>query len=133
MSQLIKCPNCDARSWSSDYWTCPSCNYSESREWVLLEENKDYKEGRDRGDEPKLDLGFWMEEQEKLAQEIADHTLPNQRVKVETVPILANSQGKECWGIARYWTPQRKQANFLVDKWVSYYYSNQIVNLVTLT
>jgi len=58
MSQLIKCPKCNSRSWSSDYWTCPACSYSETREWVLLEENKDYLESRDRGDEPQKDLGF---------------------------------------------------------------------------
>jgi len=62
MNQIIKCPKCDARSWSSDYWNCSECGYSESREWILLDENKEHFGGRNKGDEPALNLDFWMGE-----------------------------------------------------------------------
>jgi hypothetical protein len=43
----------------------------------LLEENKDYQEGRDRGDEPQLDLYAWEEGQKTLCQDMVNYLLPN--------------------------------------------------------
>lgn len=100
MSQIIKCPKCDERSWSKDYWTCPSCGYSESREWVLLEENKDYQEGRGNGDEPALDLGFWMKGQEELTKEMVNECLP--RGKYNWKVDFPLSLGKDNWGGTTY-------------------------------
>jgi len=77
---LILCPKCGERNWSSDYFVC-NCGYEETREFALLEENKDYFDGRDRGDTPQLDLGFWMREQKKLCQKMVDYLLPNHNLK----------------------------------------------------
>jgi len=40
--------------------------------------NSDYLDGgKGRGDEPTLDLSFWMEEQKTLCQDMVNYLLPN--------------------------------------------------------
>ena len=120
---LVLCPKCQQKNWSQDYFVCSNCGYEESRKWVLLEENKDFSENRSRGDNPALNLNFWMEEQKKLAQEITDRVLPSQKVKVRIKGDLAK---RGCWGESHYRTPLRARANFIIKKLVDHYYGKKI-------
>lgn len=84
MSQIIKCPRCEGRDWSSDYWYCPHCNYYVGKEETLLEENKDYLDGgnqgqKGRGDEPSILLNTWIESQKELTREMVDKCLPKSK------------------------------------------------------
>lgn len=79
----IKCPKCQELSSSQDYWVCPNCGYSESRESVLLEENKDYEEQRNKNWENReAESKKWEEEQEKLCQKVVDYLLPNRNLEI---------------------------------------------------
>ena len=98
------CPKCQERSWSSDYWICSNCGYSESREWVLLEENKDFKESFNKGDNPVLNLGYWIKEQKSLCQTMADYLLPNHNYKL-------SFRKSKSWGETGYWENDINRAN----------------------
>ena len=123
MSQLIKCPNCNKRSWSSDYWSCSDCSFSETREWVLLEKNQDYFDGgKNRGDEPALDLHYWKEEQVKLTEEMINECLPKGKYNWEL--DCSKYFGAYTWGETAYYEndPQEvknfviRNANDLIEK-----------------
>jgi hypothetical protein len=48
---------------------------------MLLEMNQDSFEGRGRGDELQKDLGFWVEGQKTLCQDMVDYLLPNHNLE----------------------------------------------------
>lgn len=113
MSQTIKCPKCGGKDWSSDYWYCPHCNYYVGKEGMLLEMNKDYQEGRDRGDEPALDLSFWMEEQKDLTREMINECLPRNRYNYV---VDCNSDCDGDWGETIYHENDFNEADLFVKR-----------------
>ena len=107
---LILCPKCSQRQWSQDYFVCSNCGYEESREWVLLEENKDFEESYSKGDNPALNLSFWMREQKKLCQKMVDYLLPNHNLK----PV--SFRKNKSWGCTIYRENDQNKAELAKER-----------------
>jgi len=111
----IKCPKCNERSSPSNYWTCPSCGYSESKESVLLEENKDYEEQRNKNwDNRDEELRKWIGEQQNLCKKIIKDCLPNQKVEVSFKEPIEGE-----WGYTLYYENDLIWANKNTQKALS--------------
>jgi len=91
----IKCPKCGERNSSpseESYFQCSSCGYLEPKGSIILEENKDYEEEREKRVEVREEeLRKWEEEREELCREVIKDLLPNQKVEVSFFDYLPNS------------------------------------------
>lgn len=113
--RMIKCPKCNTRSWSSEYWYCPTCDYYvDAREWVLLEQCKDYLEDdKWKGDEPQLDLNKWTTDQEDLTKEMINECLPKGKYNYEV--DCSQDLGTD-WGRTEYHENNLLEANLFIGR-----------------
>ena len=109
---LVLCPKCQQRNWSQDYFICSNCGYEESREWMLLEENKDFSESRNKGDNPALNLNFWMEEQENLTKEMVNECLPKEKHNY----VVDCKQNLIGWGGTEYHENDFQEAELFIKR-----------------
>lgn len=113
MSQLIKCPKCNTKSWSCDYWYCPTCSFSEVKEEALLEMCSEFKESYSRGDNPTILLNDWMKEQEDLTKKMVDECLPYSQNNYE---VYCNEVlPSYLWGATAYHeTEMKERIDFII-------------------